>query len=495
MNRTKFFITLLAILTLISAASATNGTRLIGFGVKMNGRGGTGIGMFDSPSLMMTNPAGIAFMEGAGVGVNFGALMPIVKFKNNLNDKTGDANTYPTGGIGYVSDRGPMKNLSWGVGLFTLGGMGADFKLNHALYKDASGNYIPQTYHSKLGTIQVGPSFAYKFNDKFAAGISLHLYYSQLEFEMPFSMPPSFLQGVAQPGVTFGQMFASPPLSYTELTAAAKMSDLTAISFGGKVGFAYKPCEKLSFGFNYSSPVTSTHKNGKAAMDMSAQFNDAFAKMVGAYVGAGMPVDTARARVMASFAAMGINPALGMEDEYDLEAELINPQSIGIGVGFKATEKLTIACDVEYINWKDAYEKMALSLKNGKNANINRLMGINGAFNVDFPMEWKDAIMFRIGLEHKCTDKFTGRVGYAFGSNPVPSETVFSIFPAIVESHITLGGTYDFTQAMSLHVAYETTLNNSQTASNPSKIASEYNGSTSQLAGSFVNIGFAWKLR
>ena len=45
------------------SAFATNGTRVVGFNAKTIGRGGTTIGLFDSPVLMMTNPAGISFLH------------------------------------------------------------------------------------------------------------------------------------------------------------------------------------------------------------------------------------------------------------------------------------------------------------------------------------------------------------------------------------------------------------------------------------------------
>lgn len=131
---------LAATLLLATTAFATNGTRLIGFGTKMNGRGATGVGVFDSPSLMMTNPAGLTFLDtGSGLGVNLAMLTPSTSFKNSLNDKDGDKNYYPLGGLGYVSHPKKLPRLAWGAGLFTQGGMGADYELNHALFKDASG--------------------------------------------------------------------------------------------------------------------------------------------------------------------------------------------------------------------------------------------------------------------------------------------------------------------------------------------------------------------
>ncbi len=488
---------LLLTLLVVSSAFATNGTRLIGFGPKMNGRGGTGIGVFDSPSLMMTNPAGLTFLDEVGIGANFAALMPTTHFKNNLNDKDGDRNTYPLGGIGYVNTKLQEKHrITWGVGAFTLGGMGADYKLNHALWVDTAGGhnvYDPQKYHSKLGVIQIGPSVAYQINEKLSVGMSLHLMYSTLEFEMPFSMSPSALAGIAKPDTTFGKIFSI--YGYQETTAASKMSDLAGSGLGGKIGFAYKPTKDLSFGFNYTSPTTFKHTGGKAHIDMTRQADDMIGRQVAVVKRQyGLSDAAARHAVMMQYTGLGIDTARGFVGDYDLEAELTNPQSVGIGISYQANPKLLLAMDVEWINWKNAYDKIKLTLKHGDNPNINRMMGNYGNFAVDFPMDWKDAVMLRLGAEYMINQAWTVRGGYAYGSNPVPSSTLIAVFPAIIEHHLTVGCSYNICKTFSAHLAYEMALKKDLTADNPSIMASEYSGSSNSLSGSFVNLGFAWKL-
>jgi long-chain fatty acid transport protein len=260
---------------------ATDGTRMVGFNAKMLGRGGTTIGIFDSPTLMMTNPAGISFLDHNALDVNFSLMIPTVHFQNGLNDVDGKTNYFPLPGVAYVQTA-EEKSLSWGIGAFTQGGMGADFTLNHNLFRNQSGQFVPQEYHSKFAVMQGGPSVAYKLSPQVSIGASAHVVYGQLEFSMPYSLSPSIMKGVVNPatGMTFGDMFAAPPaqggLGYTEVTAVAKMTDLTAIGFQGKIGLAYKMSKDVSFGVSYTSPASLTFKNGKASMDMTAQLNDAF---------------------------------------------------------------------------------------------------------------------------------------------------------------------------------------------------------------------------
>lgn len=487
----KFTKSILMLVLLTSVAFAQTGTRLVGFNAKSMGRGGVSIGTFDSPELMMTNPAGISFLNNSSLDVNLSLMFPSLHFKNTLNDADGDKNTFPLPAAAYVN-KYKESNFTWGIGFFTSGGMGADYSLRHALYRNQDGSYNLQEYHSMLASMQGGLTAAYKFNENFSVGISAHLVYSMLEFGMPYSLSPSVMQGIAMPGMTFGQMFAAPStmggFGYDEVTATAKMTDLVGIGFNGKIGFAYKVDDQLSFGVSYTMPTSLTYKNGKASMDMTAQLNDAFGKAVAGAMMQGMTQAQATAAVMAQFTGLGIDMTKGVVANYDLNVDLTFPQSFGFGVSYKAADNFMLAADFEWINWENAFDKMTIKLSNGTNANINKMLGNNGTFNLDFPMNWKNSIVIKLGGELNVNNDLTLRLGYAYGSNPVPESTIFPIFPAIVESHITVGASYKISDPLTVNAAFEAGLNKSVTASKPSLIANEYDGSTSQLSTTLIHI-------
>jgi len=163
-----------------------NGTRLIGFDAKTTGRGGTSTGFFDNPSLMMNNPAGISFLKSNQLDLSISLMAPTVHFKNSLNNSNGKTNIFPLGCISYAHIS-PGK-ITYAVGLFTQGGMGADFNLNHALFKDGNGNYVQQTYHTKFAVMQGGASIAYKLTNKISVGITADVVYGHVEFQMPMAM-------------------------------------------------------------------------------------------------------------------------------------------------------------------------------------------------------------------------------------------------------------------------------------------------------------------
>lgn len=497
----KHHIILLLGIFFVTPTLATHGTRMVGYSAQTVGRGGAGIGFFDSPSLMMTNPAGISFLSSAVIDGSFSLMIPHVHFTNIHNNQAGQTNYFPIAGLGYVN---PLKESewSWGFGFFTQGGMGADFVLNHDLFRDQSGSFLPQEYHSQLAVMQGGPTVAYRFTEDFAAGVSAHLKYSMLEFTMPYSLSPTIMKGVINPatGMTFGDLFAGSPTAggfgYSEVTAGAAMEDLSAFGFGAKAGLAYRVSDLLSLGLNYTSPSTMTYKKGTASMDMTAQMNDAFGKAVQGYLmqNPGATGQQAQAAVMQQFGQMGIDLTKGAVADYNLEATLGFPQSISLGTSINASKDLRFALDLEWINWKNAFDNMSLTLTNGANPNINRMLGNTGDFSIEFPLLWKDQFALRVGGEYDVSPVATVRAGYAYGSNPVPDETVFPVFPAIVENHIMVGGSYMIAGRLTIHGAYELALTKKQFASQQSMVAREFSGSSSELSESIFHISMTWAL-
>jgi len=478
-----------------SLAKAQNGTRSLDYSTRSVGRGATGIGFFDSPSLMLSNPAGLTFLKESQANVNAIFMLPPPSFKNYtnnngvtssnvLNDKEGDKVPYVLPSVSYIHKFKDSK-FTLGVGAFLSGGMGTDYELNHQLYKDANGNYAPQVYRSRFSIIETGISIAYAITPEFSAGLTGEFIYTQLEFKNPFSLPPSVLKGQAMPnGMTFGQLFASPRnaggLGYNELTSSADMKYLKSFSFGGKIGLAYKFSESFSIGINYSLPVDLSYKDGTANLDMTAQFLDAEDRAIENYmVNYSIPRQQATDSVIALFTSMGINLAQGFAGEYKIDNEFKIPQSFGFGLMYAPICKLRIGFDFEFINWYKAFDKMKLTLKDGTNANVNKMLNAGGTGQlpllVDFPLAWKDSYVFKIGGEYDVNPNFILRAGYAYGTNPIPESTIIPIIPAIIEHHIMTGMSYNLANNWVFNMALEYGLKHSITATNPSHVAFEYN--------------------
>src|SRR6266536_2178820 len=182
--RKNYFMAVVIVLCAI-VTNAQNGTRLIGFDAKTTGRGGTSTGFFDNPSLMMNNPAGLSFLKSGEIDLSISLMVPTVHFKNSINNSDGKSNIFQLGCLSYAHT--PFKRLTYAVGIFTQGGMGADFNLNHDLFRDQSGNYVQQMYHSKFAVMQAGGSVSYKLTNRLSIGATANLVYGHVEFQMPMA--------------------------------------------------------------------------------------------------------------------------------------------------------------------------------------------------------------------------------------------------------------------------------------------------------------------
>lgn len=515
----KSFLLFFVLVLYSSFIYSQDGTRAIDYNTRSTGRGGVSIGFFDNPSVMLTNPAGMSFLKNDMLDANAIFMVPPPKFTNYKKDASGNTtnellNNAVDGGktlyilpsLAYV--RKISNKLTLGAGVFTTGGMGSDLTLNHELYKDASGNYIPQTYHSRFSTVQGGISGAYKITDKFSVGVTAQLLWASLEFKNPFSMSPYLMVGVmsSATGMTYGQHFAGSRdtstmgLGYSEVTSSADMKELNAYSFAGKVGLAYKFSDKFSVGVSYSAPVPLKFKNGISNLDMSAQFNDAFKREVVNVVNKyHVSSETAKTMVLAQFTSLGIDITKGFTAQYDIDNKFEIPQSVGFGLNYNPSERLRLGFDFEWINWKKSFDKMTLTLRNGTNSNVNILLGQGGVgqrdFVVDFIMNWKDAIILKFGGEYDLSKKTTVRLGYAYGTNPVPDEAAVPIIPAVLIHHITAGFSYTLTERLTTNVAVEYGLNNKVTNGGTSIVASEYNKSTVELRNLLGHLSLTYNFK
>ncbi|GAB4388929.1 MAG: TonB-dependent receptor [Thermodesulfovibrionales bacterium] len=209
-------------------------------------------------------------------------------------------------------------------------------------------------------------------------------------------------------------------------------------SMGVQLGAIYK-MGPVSLGLNYVSPQEATHRR-VADLDMD-----------------------------------------GSLDALDLES----PQKVGFGVAYEAG-KLLVEGNVTWVNWSDA---------SGYDA-----------------FDWDDQWVYAIGAQFKPVDRLALRAGFNYAENPVnehagwnPAGAVniqgkmvpeFNYeflrtigFPAIVESHLTLGVGYEITDRLIVNAGYMHAFENSISESDVS-------GSfkfESELSEDSVEFGLSWR--
>ncbi len=435
------------------------------------------------PSVILNDPAALAGLGASSLSISGAAFMPSLHYSNALNPgQDGKSNVFPMPAV-FFADR-TRKGLTLGLGVQTIGGMGADYSLTNAVLG------ADQRYHSKVALMKGGLAAALQVTPSLSVGAMVGALYGQLEFATPYSLNPMTLAGMA--GLAQDPAYATLMQSFTEATAYANLTGLSGFGLTGAVSIHYQPSKALTFALAYTPATTLTLGGGTATMDMNAQFGLLYQGMVAAN-GGGASGTTAVNTQLASF---GINMANGMATSFKAETDFGIPQTLTFAVGARPSDRLSLGVDLGWIGYSSAFKTMPMRMTGGTNANINILMNAsatNGSFNTAWPLQWKDSWVARGGAEYGLSSAFKLRVGAMYGTNPVPANTLFTIFPAVTELAATVGVRINVGRTI-LDLAYAHTFANSETGATPSLVAQEYAGAVSRLGEDQLSAGLAWRL-
>ncbi|MCL4432303.1 MAG: outer membrane protein transport protein [Epsilonproteobacteria bacterium] len=209
---------------------------------------------------------------------------------------------------------------------------------------------------------------------------------------MQFGLPLAYTDNGFSIGITPILQYGSLDMSYNIGGAPSKTKGVAQdLAFGYTVGTAYTASD-VTLGLVYKSPIKMTY-DGQISV-ATGQF--------------------------------GLG-ALGFTDVLE------QPSEMGAGIAYEMGRSV-IALDYKRINWASA------------------------AGYKDFG--WKDQDVFAIGYQHS-QDAWAIRAGYNYAKSPIVNNANGTInmlnllgFPATVESHYAVGGSYSFTKKTSVDVAY-----------------------------------------
>jgi len=475
----RFALVAAALIVPVTARAQTNGYLLTCSAAATLGRGCATLADPSDPAMLLSNPASLTTLGGSALSVNGAAFLPFMSYRNAMNAVTsGKDNLYPLPAV-FLADHARGR-WAFGAGVQTLGGMGADYTLTHPLLG------TNQRYHSKFGLMKGGLAAAFRVTPRLSVGAMAGAVYGQLEFATPYAVNPAQLAGLA--GLAQDPDYAPLLAGFTEATAYADMTGLSGFGFMAGGSIEYQASPDLTVALVWAAPSTLTMGGGQAAMDMNAQFGRLYQGMVAAKGG-----DTAT--VNAQLAGFGIDLSKGMATQFGAAVDFGIPQTLTLAVGARPSPRWRLGVDAGWVGWKHAFHGMPVRLSNGSNANVNIVMNgnpTNGAFTATWPTEWRDAWTARLGAEFAAAPAFTLRGGAIYGSNPVSSEYLFTVFPAIVQSAATVGFGYQV-GATTVNVTYAHAFARTQTASATSGVAAEYANSTSRLGENTLSFGLGWR--
>ena len=139
------------------------------------------------------------------------------------------------------------------------------------------------------------------------------------------------------------------------------------------------------------------------------------------------------------------------------------PESMSLGIAFKAAPAVTIAADYQRINYSDI-KSIANSSRTAGDG-LPPFGGIPNTLGCDTcrGFGWQSVNVFKLGVEYQYSQNLLLRGGYNHTDNPISSSNVtFNIIaPGVVKDHVTLGFTYNVSKDSEVTMAYMHAFKNS----------------------------------
>lgn len=410
-----------ACLLAASAAWATNGMLMEGYGPEALGLGGASQAVENGTAAMANNPATLQLSApGARFDLALGLLGPSVKTTvGNYPTAVSGGDSYVMPALGWVRNTG---RYSYGVGVMGQGGMGTEYAADTALAMGTGADV-----RSELAVGRLIFPVAMKVSPDFNIGASLDYAWMSLDMKMAATVP-MLSQMVTGADGAFGQALGNPagPLSQAQwaridfsdnndFTGKAKTRGWT-----GKLGMTWQPMSGLMLGASHHL------KTSLPDMETSAR---------GARISAG-----------------GYNPATGqavtgLADEGRITVRNFQmPATTALGLAWQASPTVMVAMDVKRVGWASSMKQFAMTYTSAGDM-------MPGSVDFAMPQHWKDQTVVSLGAAYRVSDALTLRAGYNHADNPIPDAYVNPLFPATVKTHYTLGLGYQLTPSLALQAA------------------------------------------
>jgi long-subunit fatty acid transport protein len=385
-------------------------------------RGGINAAQRDSPlDAMQGNPAGLAQTSARSLDLSAVGVVVGGSFQNALNP-----DAHPTGVAGalpFAAVALPIRQSPWVAAAAVTPEilMRANWH-----YLDTPGTagvtYGNQLQEDQIIAIRSALGIARSFSPRWSAGASLGIVYNANNLNAPY-------------------IFQQQP----QLAGLKVLLSLGTHGYGwnGGAGVQFQPSPRLHLGLAWKSGTT-LRTRGIATGSASALFT-----------------------------ALGIsaNPAFG----YNAQVENHLPQAFDAAVSWQAPHHLAIAFQTDFTAWGQAFQQLPITLTNGSNPTINSVVG-SSTLHDAVPLHWNNQGTYRAGFEHPLGESWTLRGGFSWANNPVPSATLIPLTAAIMRSAIATGAGYSRGR-WRLDAAYQAQLPSTQSVSQSSLQAGEYNNS------------------
>lgn len=163
------------------------------------------------------------------------------------------------------------------------------------------------------------------------------------------------------------------------------------------------------------------------------------------------------------------------------------PANYGVGVAWKPLDALTLALDVQRIEYGD--------VKSVGNPVANLFAGNRLGTNNGGGFGWRDVTATKLGVSYDVNRDLTLRAGYSHNTQPIPADqTMFNIIaPGVIKEHLSLGGTWKVGNG-ELSAAYTHAFKNTVNGSGSIPLMMGGGNANLHLKEDIFGVAWGWKL-
>jgi long-chain fatty acid transport protein len=163
------------------------------------------------------------------------------------------------------------------------------------------------------------------------------------------------------------------------------------------------------------------------------------------------------------------------------------PENYAVGAALKLSPQLTIAADVQRINYSDVK-----SVGNSLDATQLQQGQLFGSPHGP-GFGWKDINVYKLGVSYQAHPQLLLRAGYSHNDQPIPEQEAFLniLAPGVIQDHLSVGATWNIDPHQELSIAYTHALENDLKGS----ISPAFGGGEAKLKMSQNILGIAYGYR
>lgn len=449
----------------ITMSAAAEGYQVNLQSAKQAGMGHVGTGMKLGSESMHFNPAGLTSIKTLDISAGVALLQADVSFDGTAGATaaTGEThNSLSTPIFLYAGFNTWNDKLFTGISVTTPYGSGLNWG------RDWAGNKLIQKISMRAFSIQ--PTVAYKVCDQLSIGAGLMI--ATGNFTMNKALMVNGDLGTLK----------NTAISDQSALASLALSGSSKLGYGYNLGLQYDVTPSLTLGVSYRSRMSVKVDDGSSETIYSNSGSESITNAINTLNAAisQLPDGSQKNTYIAiKNSLVGAQASFAAVNGKTVEAELPLPYNLTVGASFKATPKLTLAADLQYIGWS-TYDTLQINLVELGTAGVTKMN-----------KNYKNSFAVRLGGEYQACDYGIVRLGFAYDRTPVDTDWYSPETPGANKYIITAGGSALLSKCLSLDLGLQYVFGQ-QNGSYPLSQSSSFAGKYKSTAYS-ATIGVSYK--